>query len=153
MSNNFRAYRLARAWSQEQLAEMAGLSTRTVQRIENGEQASLETLSALAAVFEVSITELTNDSPPGGDALDERIVQVRTKVAQEGRFYRSALTAVVVCIFLYAINRTTSPEGHWSLWVAGIWGALLVIRGLRVFIFGGLIEKWQQKRMQKMLRR
>ncbi|ELE5519572.1 helix-turn-helix transcriptional regulator, partial [Salmonella enterica] len=36
--NKFRQMRLARAWSQEQLAEMAGLSTRTVQRIENGEQ-------------------------------------------------------------------------------------------------------------------
>ncbi len=47
--NKVREYRLARAWSQEQLAEMAGLSTRTVQRIENGEQPSLETLSALAA--------------------------------------------------------------------------------------------------------
>ncbi|ALR77864.1 helix-turn-helix domain-containing protein [[Enterobacter] lignolyticus] len=153
MSSKFREYRLARAWSQEQLAEMAGLSTRTVQRIENGEQASLETLSALAAVFEVSVGELTNDGASGGEALDERIVQVRTKVAQEGRFYRSVLTAVVVCIFLYAINRTTSPDGHWSFWVAGIWGALLVIRGLRVFIFGGLIEKWQQKRIQKILRR
>lgn len=32
--NKVREYRLARAWSQEQLAEMAGLSTRTVQRIE-----------------------------------------------------------------------------------------------------------------------
>lgn len=153
MSNKFREYRLARAWSQEQLAEMAGLSTRTVQRIENGEQASLETLSALAAVFEVSVSELTSDGSSGGDALDERIAQVRTKIAREGRFYRSVMTAVVVCIFLYVINRTTSPDGHWSLWVAGLWGALLVIRGLRVFIFGGLIEKWQQKRIQKMLRR
>ena len=33
--NRFKEHRLARAWSQEQLAEMAGLSTRTVQRIEN----------------------------------------------------------------------------------------------------------------------
>lgn len=153
MSNKFREYRLARAWSQEQLAEMAGLSTRTVQRIESGEQASLETLSALAAVFETSVAELTNECPSGGEALDERIVQVRTQVAQEGRFYRSVIIAIVICVFLYIINRTTSPDSYWSFWVSGIWGALLIIRGLRVFIFGGLIEKWQQKRIQKMLRR
>ncbi|MBS1205061.1 MAG: DNA-binding protein [Proteobacteria bacterium] len=56
MSNKVKAFRLAHAWSQEQLAEMAALSVRTVQRIENGDQPSLETLSALAAVFGVSVT-------------------------------------------------------------------------------------------------
>lgn len=35
-----RPLRLEKGWSQEQLATIAGLSTRTVQRIENGEQAS-----------------------------------------------------------------------------------------------------------------
>ena len=31
-----RKLRLQRGWSQEQLAEMSGLSTRTIQRIERG---------------------------------------------------------------------------------------------------------------------
>ncbi len=46
-----RPLRLEKGWSQEQLATIAGLSTRTVQRIENGEQASLETLTAIAAAL------------------------------------------------------------------------------------------------------
>ncbi len=37
-TNKFKSLRLARAWSQEQLAELSGLSVRTVQRIENGDQ-------------------------------------------------------------------------------------------------------------------
>ncbi len=37
---------------EEQLAEMASLSVRTIQRIENGERPGLGALSALAAVFE-----------------------------------------------------------------------------------------------------
>jgi transcriptional regulator with XRE-family HTH domain len=45
-TNRVKEFRLARAWSQEQLAEMAALSVRTIQRIENQEQPSLETLSA-----------------------------------------------------------------------------------------------------------
>ena len=49
--------RLDRHWSQEQLAEMSGLSTRTIQRIENGEKAGLESLKSLAAVFETNITD------------------------------------------------------------------------------------------------
>lgn len=45
--------RLQRGWSQEQLAELAGLSTRTIQRVEKGLGASLETINALSSVFEV----------------------------------------------------------------------------------------------------
>ncbi|WP_336074194.1 helix-turn-helix transcriptional regulator, partial [Klebsiella pneumoniae] len=37
-NNQVKQLRLQRAWSQEQLAEMAGLSVRTIQRIENGER-------------------------------------------------------------------------------------------------------------------
>ncbi|MCK9489744.1 MAG: helix-turn-helix domain-containing protein [Xanthomonadales bacterium] len=48
-----RRLREQRAWSQEQLAEVAGLSVRTVQRVENGAAASLETRMALAAALDV----------------------------------------------------------------------------------------------------
>ena len=49
--------RLERHWSQDQLAEMSGLSIRTIQRIENGENAGLESLKSLASVFEINITD------------------------------------------------------------------------------------------------
>lgn len=50
-----------RNWSQEQLAIMAGLSTRTIQRIESGNKASIESLKALASVFEVDISILKEE--------------------------------------------------------------------------------------------
>lgn len=62
-NNQVKQLRLQRAV--EQLAEMAGLSVRTIQRIENGERPGLETLSALAAVFEVTVAEI------GGEARRE----------------------------------------------------------------------------------
>ena len=49
--------RLERHWSQEQLAQMSGLSIRTIQRIENGENAGLESLKSLASVFETNIAD------------------------------------------------------------------------------------------------
>ena len=49
--------RLKRHWSQEQLAEMSGLSIRTIQRIENGENAGFESLKSLAAVFEIVLVD------------------------------------------------------------------------------------------------
>ncbi|NVK22769.1 MAG: helix-turn-helix transcriptional regulator [Kangiellaceae bacterium] len=48
-------------WSQEQLATMCGLSIRTIQRVENGQSASLETLKSLASVFETDVSKLTEE--------------------------------------------------------------------------------------------
>lgn len=50
-----------RKWSQEQLAKMAGLSVRTIQRIEGGHSASVESLKALASVLEVNISTLEQE--------------------------------------------------------------------------------------------
>ncbi|WP_221032706.1 helix-turn-helix domain-containing protein [Actomonas aquatica] len=46
------------AWTQELLAERAGLSVRTVQRVEGGEEPSAETLRALATAMGVTVTAL-----------------------------------------------------------------------------------------------
>ncbi len=48
-------------WSQEQLATMSGLSVRTIQRIESGNKASIESLKSLASVFEVDISKLLEE--------------------------------------------------------------------------------------------
>lgn len=53
--------RLEKGWSQEQLAQLSGLSTRTVQRIESGQKPGLESLKCLAAVFETSISTLMQE--------------------------------------------------------------------------------------------
>ncbi|MDT8409383.1 MAG: helix-turn-helix transcriptional regulator [Wenzhouxiangellaceae bacterium] len=49
-------------WSQEQLATFSGLSVRTIQRIESGNRASLESLKSLVAVFEVEVSSLTEET-------------------------------------------------------------------------------------------
>ena len=56
-----RKLRLQNGWSQEQLAEMCGLSVRTIQRAERGQTSSTETLKAIAAVFEVNFTSLAEE--------------------------------------------------------------------------------------------
>ena len=45
--------RMQCAWTQEQLAEKAGLSVQTVQQLERGENASLESIQVLATLFGV----------------------------------------------------------------------------------------------------
>jgi len=56
-----RRWREARRWSQEHLAQLAGVGLRTLQRIETGQQASSETLKALANAFEVDVAALSVD--------------------------------------------------------------------------------------------
>lgn len=56
-----RKLRLRKGWSQDQLAELADVSVRTIQRIERGHAPSLETARALAAVFEVDVTTFTKE--------------------------------------------------------------------------------------------
>lgn len=49
-----------RKWSQEQLAEIAGLSPRTVQRVEDGQPSSVDTRRALASAFDVEDVDAFN---------------------------------------------------------------------------------------------
>jgi len=71
-----RNLRIERGWSQEQLAEISGVSTRTIQRIERGGKASLESLKCLAAVFETPISDLQKDinmtNPDNGLTYEDR---------------------------------------------------------------------------------
>lgn len=57
-----RRLRIARGWSQEQLAAASGLSLRTIQRVEAEGTASLSTKTSLAATLEVALVELSEPS-------------------------------------------------------------------------------------------
>lgn len=54
--------RIGRHLSQEQLAQMSGLNVRTIQRIESGQNASLESLKCLASALEVDIETLNQET-------------------------------------------------------------------------------------------
>lgn len=63
-SERIRELRLGRGWSQQQLGEIAGVSPRTVQRVEAGRGASQESLRAIAAAFDTAISELLKTPAP-----------------------------------------------------------------------------------------
>ncbi len=53
-----RELRQERRWSQEQLADISGLSLRTIQRIEASNKAGHESLRCLALAFEIDVSAL-----------------------------------------------------------------------------------------------
>lgn len=73
-------WREERHWSQEHLAELSGIGLRTLQRIERGQQASLETLKALANAYQVDVAALAVD--PRIEAAE--MVQTRNAKARAG---------------------------------------------------------------------
>jgi transcriptional regulator with XRE-family HTH domain len=62
-SEFIKAERQSRGWSQEQLAAAAGLGVRTIQRVESGSVASIESAKCLAAVFGVPFSRLLIEKP------------------------------------------------------------------------------------------
>lgn len=49
--------RLERAWSQAQLADVSGVNSRTIQRVERDGSASFDTLMAIAGALEIDVRE------------------------------------------------------------------------------------------------
>lgn len=56
-SSKMKHLRLTKNWTQQHLADVCGLSMRTIQRVEKDGVASNETVAAYAAVFEVEAVE------------------------------------------------------------------------------------------------
>lgn len=148
-----RKLRLQRGWSQEQLAEIAGLSTRTIQRLERGQTSSIETMNALAAVFEVdrSILETggTNMNGDTGISSGERDAIRYVKGLKE--FYSHVL---MYAIFVIAFGLARGFTDPLILWGAIGWGLGVVLHALiahEVFNFFG--PRWEKRQIERRLGR
>lgn len=121
--------RLEKHWSQEQLAEMSGLSVRTIQRIEKGENAGLESLKALAAVFEVKI-------------IDSDKKEEIAKIKKEKKYFKKIkgfykLVAVAaLSLSSILILAIVNPEMWMVMFYFAItWAIILGINGYETFVF------------------
>ena len=59
LAKKIKSLRIERAWSQAQLAEIASLSIRTVQRVEVDGKCSHESLLSIASAFDIEVKKLT----------------------------------------------------------------------------------------------
>lgn len=155
-----RKLRLDKGLSQEQLAGMAGLSTRTLQRIERGAKASPETLKCLAAVLETDFVILRKeqrmpiDNSPNLPDLhpDER--EAMEYVRDIKGFYVHAINYAVIIAGLVILNLLTSPGYFWAIWPALGWGIGLAAHGLSVFeVIGFFGNDWEKRQIKRRLGR
>ncbi len=73
--------RQLRKWSQEQLADLSGLSVRTVQRVERGDLSDLDTRRAIARAFEFNDIDALNK--PFSIPTDEELRAAQEKFERE----------------------------------------------------------------------
>jgi transcriptional regulator with XRE-family HTH domain len=105
-SDRIRAERENRGWSQGHLASVAGLSLRTIQRIEKTGSASFESVTALASVLAVDVADLrANESAP-----PPRATAIRLSLELPIRLALAVVSGVLCALQL-----------RWSLGRDGVW--------------------------------
>jgi transcriptional regulator with XRE-family HTH domain len=148
--------RLQRGWSQEQLAELSGLSVRTVQRLERGQTASVESLKALGAAFEIDFSALKepemNATTSQAVSSDEALALAHVRKLRG--FYIHLAQYGIIVGFLAIVNLLTSRQYFWVVWVALGWGVGVLFHGLRVFDkIPFLSGEWERRQVEKQLGR
>ncbi|MBU0915405.1 MULTISPECIES: helix-turn-helix domain-containing protein [Aquabacterium] len=162
---NIQKLRLQRGWSQQQLAELSGLSSRTIQRIENGQPASAESLKSLASVFEIDFTTLTSEPDMSATATATATATAATQAQQAEQlalarvrkirgFYIHLAQYLVVITVLAVINLVTHPSKLWFFWPALGWGIGVLAHAAATFEFIPFFgAEWERKQVEKQLGR
>lgn len=148
---------------------MAGVSVRTVQRIERGQQPGLETAKALAAVLEVNVqslrhgepvmTDITPTNTPPADSepsdidptvsTDEADAMQYVKGIKE--FYTHAGMFALFAVVFLIFKRPEEPKIVWGF--LG-WGVGVVLHGLVAFEIVNVFNAgWEKKLIEKRLGR
>jgi transcriptional regulator with XRE-family HTH domain len=104
---SLKQHRTRVGWSQEKLAAMSAINTRTVQRAEAGEALGLETFSQMASALNVPLSEILADISGSEDGDDAALVVLRrcTKGTDVVNLLCKAFTAQV--------NLEMEPAAEW----------------------------------------
>lgn len=147
-----RKLRLKKGWSQSQLADMAGVTTRTIQRIEQGNKPSMETFKALAAVFEVDLSQLQPEEDTMQNEtdlkFDEQEALAYAKRVKE--FYEYLITYVVLAV-VFLVTLYDEPV-VWIIFV-GL-GIGVIVQGLIAYeVISFMKPNWEKRIAEKRLGR
>ena len=128
-----------RAWSQEHLAAVAGLSRRTLQRVEAEASASAETRMAIGAALGIDVARLSQPASAPSEAPapivqgvappDPAAIQPTTSTRISHWQYRLRRFFVLASLFV-GLDVYESGFVTWSKWVVLFWGVCLALRAV-----------------------
>lgn len=137
--STLKTLRLKKQWSQEMLAEMTGLSVRTIQRIEQGHKASLESTKALNAIFEVQFVEVIPPSNSTEPKLEESTVlkEEKEEYSKEVKEFIKQASIGGFCILAALAASIMIDSWHMVVWTTIGWAIILAEKGRKTFSFIG----------------
>jgi transcriptional regulator with XRE-family HTH domain len=144
--------RVERGWTQAQLAELSGVSQRTIQRIEKGQPATAETAKCLAAVFEVPLKELGLIEALDETQLTEEEKRELENIRKIRHFIVELIAYLIIVPLICFASYVHNGEIRNGLGLAVGWGFWLAYQAIELFdtkaFFGASWEKRQlDKRM------
>ena len=148
--------RLQRGWSQQQLAELSGLNVRTIQRIEKGQEPSVESLKSLAAVFNVDFSTLKEQGMENviNESQSAEEILAFNQVRKLKGFYIHLAQYVLSISLLSFINLFYGNRQLWVHWVIIGWGFGVLFHWLQVSDrYSFLGSKWEKEQVEKRLGR
>jgi transcriptional regulator with XRE-family HTH domain len=135
---------------------LSGLNVRTIQRIEKGQEPSVESLKSLAAVFNVEFSTLKEQGMDNviSESQSAEEILAFNQVRKLKGFYIHLAQYVLVIALLTVINALTTPNRWWVQWVIMGWGVGVFFHGLQISerfsLFG---SKWEKEQVEKRLGR
>lgn len=165
-----RKLRLKRGWSQEHLATLTDLNVRTIQRIERGQPASLESRKSLAAVFAVDLStfDYEPEEPANGETItkqfntheatmNEQAAPTISKDEKQAIQYVKGLKEFYTHLFMFIVFAgvivvTKGFDDTHTIWLLLGWALGVVIHGLvayeKIDFFSA---NWERKLVEKKL--
>lgn len=150
--NNVAKLRKSKGWTQERLAEEANLSVRTIQRIEKGEESSLESVGLIVNVLGIPVSDLytqknvTDENDMIKNYSDEQIEQINERRAKQKVF----LLVIVVYAFsmLYIGAQLEHVNNEKSIVALSLLWTLSFISGWILLIY--VRESYWRKKLDRM---
>ena len=142
--------RKSKGLTQEKLAELSHLSVRTIQRLEAGDDSSLETLRLVANALNVSVTELfesVSDESKEKEInyLDKEQTNQIEKRKSEKQIFNIKILSIFILILLLAAFIDKFPEN-----IQGIVGILwLGIFFLSLYLMKYMKSNWRLEMNEK----
>ncbi len=120
---NLKTLRLEKGLSQEKLADLSGLSLRTIQRIEKEQKASIESINALCTIFDLDVNEMKSiiEEPFKEQSIEKNSLLSDNKIQ----------SFLIINFMLFSINIITTPEYLWFIFPLFGWGVPLFIKVLK----------------------
>lgn len=128
--------RVRRNWSQDDLAQVSGLSVRTIQRVERTNKAGLESLKSLAAAFDIDVSELREELNTTSDDDESKNVRANNII----QFF--SISGALILLLVFPLMSALKDSSNWGPFAVMCFSCALIVGVLALQTFG---SSWKKK--------